>query len=62
MNKAPDQLRSAIPKYAVSNKVRAAYDEELLVWIVNGWLIPYPQKFTKVNLKPRKKPPKQTFT
>ena len=44
MNGAPDQLCNTIPEYAVSTKNRAAYEEELQMWIDNGWLIPYPQK------------------
>ena len=31
-------------EYAVSTKNRTAYEEELQVWIINGWLIPYQQE------------------
>ena len=44
MNEAPDKLCNTIPEYVVSTKNRAAYEEELQMWIDNGWLISYPQE------------------
>ena len=44
MNKTPDQLCNTIPGYAVSTKNRAAFEEELQMWIDNGWLISYIQE------------------
>ena len=38
----PVRLRNKDAKYKISNELRAGSEQELQMWITNGWLIPYP--------------------
>ena len=40
----PKQLINQTPEYTVPEHVRKEYNCELQTWILNGWLIPYPEK------------------
>ena len=44
MNGMPVQLHKKVAKYKTSDMIRAEYEHELPIWIVNSWLIPYPQE------------------
>ena len=43
-DKAPDVLRNSVAQYRVSHDVKAAYEEEVALWIRNGWLQPYDEQ------------------
>jgi len=44
MSEAPKQLHNVIPEYSVPDNIKTAYEEELEMWMANGWLIPYPRE------------------
>ena len=44
LNNAPTLLRNQIAEYKIPDNIKGEYERELQVWIMNGWLIPYPQE------------------
>ena len=40
----PEVLQNRMNEYSVSRKVRTLYEEELRMWIEDGWLIPYDER------------------
>ena len=44
LNNAPTLLHNQIEGYKIPDNIRGEYERELQVWIMNGWVIPYPQE------------------
>ena len=40
----PEVLQNRVNEYSVSREVRTLYEEELRMWIEDGWLIPYDER------------------
>ena len=40
----PEVLQNRVNEYSVSREVRILYEEELRMWIEDGWLIPYDER------------------
>ena len=45
MNDSPVQLRNKVAEFKMLDEIRVEYEQELQMWIMNGWLIPYPQEW-----------------
>ncbi|KFD64014.1 hypothetical protein M514_08658 [Trichuris suis] len=41
---APEVLHNRIEEYPPASSVKASYEEELEIWVRNGWLIPYDER------------------
>ena len=39
----PVSLKNRLSEYPAPKRLRGEYERELLAWIQNGWLIPYPE-------------------
>ena len=43
-DRSPNELRNSVLEYAVPCHARDAYENEILQWQRNGWLLPYPEE------------------
>ena len=45
LNNAPTLLCNQVTEYKILDNIRGEYERELQIWIMNGWLISYPQEW-----------------
>ena len=44
LSNIPTRLCNQVAEYKILDNIRREYERELQMWIMNGWLIPYPQR------------------